>query len=209
MDWRRWHEEYDDPDSRLSRRLEVVQRRLTEVLDHLDVDGPRLLSLCAGDARDVIPVLSGHPAGRRVRAVVVELDADLAERARTAAVAAGLPNVEVRCADAGDPATSADVWPVDALLLCGIFGNVEPPVARHLIGRVPSMVRDGAHVIWTRGAGTGGDDPRADVRRWFADAGMAEVSFDGPPETYGVGVHRVPAGVRARPGGARLFSFVR
>lgn len=208
MDWRRWHEEYRDPDSRLSRRLEVVKTRLTEVLDALPQRRLRLLSLCAGEAGDVIPVLGEHPTGRDVDAAVVELDQVLAGRARQAARSAGV-ELDVRCADAGDPGSFADLVPVDVLLLCGIFGNVEPEGVRAMVSRVPSMVVAGGFVIWTRGGHDGEDDPRADVRRWFADAGMPERSFDGPPETYGVGVNRVEQPSTTPPGSDRLFTFIR
>jgi hypothetical protein len=68
MDWQSWHEEYDDPGSRLSRRLAVVQRRLTEILDTVTGTDLRLVSLCGGEARDVIPVLAAHPRGPRCAA---------------------------------------------------------------------------------------------------------------------------------------------
>lgn len=54
----------------------------------------------------------------------------------------------------------------------------------------------------------GPDDPREEVRRWFVDEGMAEVSFDGAPETYGVGVKRVTVSRPDQLDEARLFSFV-
>src|SRR5690606_31482155 len=124
----------------------------------------------------VISVLSEHPRSRDVDATVVELDEVLAGRARQAARSAGV-ELDVRCADAGDPGSLADRLPVEVLLLCGIFGNVEPEGVRAMVPRVPSMVVAGGFVIWTRGGHDGEGDPRADVRRWFADAGMPEVSF--------------------------------
>ena len=209
MDWRQWHEEYNDPDSRLSRRLDVVRMRLAEALASHDDRELRLLSLCGGEARDVIPVLAAHPKGKRAQGLVVELDEVLAQRAEDAARNAGLPHVEVRCADAGDVRSFRDVLPVDVLLLCGIFGNVERQVVHTVVARVPSMVTDGGFVIWTRGGHDGEDDPRTEVRRWFHEAGMPEMSFDGPPESYGVGVNRVAHAHRVPLGAARLFDFVR
>jgi hypothetical protein len=206
-DWRAWHAEYDDPTSRLSQRLQVVRARLGEILDSIDTRVPRLLALCAGDARDVIPVLRSRSDGRRVTAVLTEKDEVLAERARVAAEAAGLRNVEVRRADAGDVRSFSDVLPVDVLMLCGIFGNIERPTVRHIVEQVPAMVTSGGFVIWTRG-GKEPDDPRPQVRRWFVEAEMPEVSFDGPPETYGVGVNRVEASRPDRIDDGRLFSFV-
>src|SRR5215216_453640 len=58
MDWRGWHDGYDDPASSLSRRLVVVQTRLAEVVARGDVRS--VLSLCAGDGRDIIPVLAAR-----------------------------------------------------------------------------------------------------------------------------------------------------
>jgi hypothetical protein len=59
-DWLAWHEGYDDPSSSLARRLEVVRRRLGAVLDAAAGERRQLLSLCAGDGRDVIPVLAAR-----------------------------------------------------------------------------------------------------------------------------------------------------
>ena len=202
--WQDWHEEYNDPQSRLSRRLAAVQGRLSVLLH----PGVTLLSLCAGEGRDVIPVLAARPELTGVRALLVELDPVLAARAGEAA--AGHPGVEVRGADAGRTDSYADVLPVDVLMLCGIFGNVDHRRVRDIVAAVPAMVTAGGHVIWTRGAAKGGVDLRPEVRRWFVEAGMPEVSFDGEPESYGVGVNRVvsprPGSVEAR---ARLFDFVR
>jgi hypothetical protein len=60
-DWLEWHRDYDDPGSLLSRRLELVQGYLRAELDRAPAGGVRLISLCAGQGRDVIGVLAGHP----------------------------------------------------------------------------------------------------------------------------------------------------
>ena len=200
-----WHEQYEIPDSDLSRRLQVVVERLSEALDSLRAESPKLLSLCAGEGRDVISVLRADP-GSRVSAVLVESNPVLAERARDAASSSGISGLEVRCADAGDPGSFRDVVPVDVLLLCGIFGNVEPASVRHIVDVVPSMVNQGGYVIWTRG----GSEPdwRPVIREWFESAGIEELAFEGAPATYGVGLNRVIAN---RPLSScleeRLFSF--
>jgi hypothetical protein len=66
-------------------------------------------------------------------------------------------------------------------------------------------------VLWTRGS-FADDDLRPTIRRWFADEGLAEVSFDGERERYRVGVARWPAtspGGRLEPTARRLFRSVR
>jgi hypothetical protein len=75
-----------------------------------------------------------------------------------------------------------------------------------VIELVPQLLATGGHVIWTRGASD--PDRRPEVRTWFRSAGLAEVSFDGAPETFGVGVSRLvsrPDTQRLLP--PRLFRF--
>lgn len=203
-DWAKWHEEYENPASPLSRRLEVVTRRLRSALERAGL-APIVLSLCSGDGRDVIAALTDFP-GRVERAVLVENDPGLAERARQAAGGRGLTQVEVRCRDAGAVDSFRDVLPVDVLLLCGIFGNVEHQAVRTIVGFVPHLVREGGYVIWTRGGSQ--PDRRPEIRRWFSEAGMEELAFDGEPEPYGVGLNRVRGSDRPPgPLPERLFSF--
>jgi hypothetical protein len=56
-DWVEWHRDYDDPGSLLSRRGELVQRHLRAELDRAPAGGIRLISLCAGQGRDVTGAL--------------------------------------------------------------------------------------------------------------------------------------------------------
>jgi hypothetical protein len=205
-DWVAWHGAYADPGSSLARRLTLVRHRIGETLDAFDSPLIRILSLCAGDGRDILPELAARPM-LCCSATLVELD----ERLATAASGASseLAGVAVRTGDAGDVATFADLLPVDLLLLCGIFGNVSTADIRTTIAAVPAILAAGGTVIWTRGR-FGSEDLRPSLRRWFTEAGLTEVAFDGDPERFGVGVARAPAGgPSALPSDTRLFSFVR
>jgi hypothetical protein len=77
-----------------------VPGHLRAELDHAPAGDVRLISLCAGQGRDVIGGLAGHPPDD-VRARLVELDERNVAVARQAAQAAGLDGVEVLQADAG------------------------------------------------------------------------------------------------------------
>lgn len=213
-DWVAWHRAYDDPTSSLSARLAVVQRRIGEVLDARPRRPVRVLSLCAGDGRDLLPELAIRP-GLPAEVTLVELDANLAEAARRRAATIAHAAVEVRTLDAGSPSAWADVIPVDLLLLCGIFGNVSDDDVRRMIAAAPGLLHPGGTVIWTRGAGGAGEvgaDPPVDlrpvIRKWFTAAGFDELGFDGPPRSFGVGVATWPGGP-SRPLPDRLFEFVR
>ncbi len=211
MDWRAWHRDYDDPESPVSHRLLEVRARLAAVL--AERAGPvRLLSICAGDARDVIPVVAS--AGGELEVTLVELDPDLAEGARRGADAAGVA-VDVRVADAGDPATYAGLVPVDVLVMVGLLGNISDDDAGTTVAAARSLVATGGTVIWSRSnrfraeATHGYDDPALWVRHLFEAQGFETVDYLVPDqEAWRLGVSRLtvpPSGSLPE----RLFSFVR
>ncbi|HEV2069769.1 MAG TPA: hypothetical protein VGR26_08250 [Acidimicrobiales bacterium] len=150
-------------------------------------------------------MLAARAERDQIDATLVEFDDELASRAVNAAKIADLERVAVRRGDAGDAASFSDVVPVDVLMLCGIFRNVEHATVADIARAVPAMVVQWGYLIWTRGGGPP-VDRRPEVRRWFIDARMPEVSFDGEPEKYGVGVNHVTAHQGAMPNG-RLFTF--
>jgi len=210
VDWVAWHRSYDDPDSSQARRLARVQEHLRRAID--DKPGPlRLVSMCAGEARDVVGVLSDHPRRNDVSARLVELDARNVGVARSAIDAAGLDQIEVVQADAGTTDSYLDAVPADIVLACGIFGNISDEDVRWTVEHLPSLCASNAVVIWTRGRLQGRDVAHT-IREWFADAGFEELAFEVPAEAqywYRVGVHRLWAGPRPLELGVRLFTFLR
>ena len=202
-DWHAWYAEYDDPESSLSRRLAVVRSELAGVLAARTAP-VTLLSLCAGDGRDTLPVLAA--ADTQVSAVLVELDPDLAETARREAAALGL-DVDVRTDDAGLVAAWLDVVPVDVLMMCGVLGNVSDDDARRIVTGAALMLQRGGTMIWTR-SDRGSEDPSEWVRSLLLEAGWEERSFVRPDDaSYRVGVHTwngIASGILAD----TMFSFV-
>jgi hypothetical protein len=205
-DWQAWHGDYDDPHSSLSRRLSAVQQRLHELVSG-EVSVRRILSLCSGDGRDVLPVLARVPGERRPELVLVELDRTLAAAAECRAVELCVAATVV-VGDAGFAKTWVSILPVDLLMLCGIFGNISTADIRSTIAAARGMLAPGGSVIWTRGYFADGD-LRPLIRAWFAEAGFSEIAFDSETTGYGVGVNRLLPGTPAVTIPARLFSFVR
>jgi hypothetical protein len=213
-DWARWHDQYDDPQSLLSTRLEVVQAHVANALNGAPPGPINLVSLCAGQGRDVVGVLPDHPRRADLTAVLVELNPANAQGARDRAAAAGLGNVQVREADAAVVANYADALPADVLLLCGIFGNVTDEDIRRTAAAAAAMCRQGGTVIWTRHRRE--PDLTPAIRGWFADAGFDEVAFEKGPTTTmtGVGVGRLRAADAGQSAASSLpatplFTFVR
>lgn len=211
-DWVAWHVDYGDPSSSLSARLRRVQWHVSQAIDRVPAGPVRLVSLCAGEGRDVLGVLPGHPRRDDVSAVLIESDPDNAEVARRSAARAGLRHVDVRQADASRAAAFADALPADVLLLCGIFGNISHSDIKRTVEAAPALCADGATVIWTRHRGL--PDLTPQLRAWFAGQGFEEVAFDaieavGPHSPLSVGVNRLH---KARPGilpASPLFTFTR
>ena len=207
-DWRAWHEEYEDPASRLSARLAVVQRFLTNALDRQPAGPIKLLSLCAGEGRDVIGALRDHPRRDDVQGVLVEADPTLADCAGTAIAAAGLEGqLSVILGDAGTTDTYAIAVPANVALLCGIFGNITDDDVDYTVRNASRLCDEDAIVIWTRHPTP--PDLTVWIRQWFAESGFVEVGFEAPEEhRFGVGSHRLIAEPEPFASGLRLFRFV-
>lgn len=205
-DWQAWYGQYEDENSSLSRRLRVVQQRLGDLVVG-EAPARRVLSLCAGDGRDILPVVARLPNERRPELTLVELDPALAAAAERRAVDAGVA-VTVVVGDAGLARTWQHVGPVDLLMLCGIFGNIPEADIHSTIKASRGVLTYGGSVIWTRGR-FAGQDLRPQIRQWFNEAGFTESAFDSEPTGYGVGVNRVTSHLPATPVPDRLFSFVR
>src|SRR4051794_39098778 len=120
MDWVDWHAGYDDPESRLTLRLRIVQEQIRAALDRAPAGPIEVISMCAGQGRDLLEVLPGHPRGVDVRARLVELDPGNVASARAAGAAA----VEVIEADAGLVDAYRGRIPAYLVLACGVFGNI-------------------------------------------------------------------------------------
>lgn len=206
-DWAGWHTAYDDPASQLSRRLEIVRTRLSEALDRAPVGPVKLISMCAGQGRDVIGVLGSHPRADDVSALLVELDERNVEYARATAAGAGLDQVEVVCADAGITDAYSGGAPAQIVLACGIFGNVSDESIRKTISTLPELCDGGATVIWTRHRIPPDKTPM--IRDEFRASSFSELSFDAQDEIFPitVGVHRFDGTPRPLEGSTRMFAF--
>jgi hypothetical protein len=206
--WVRWHQHYDDPSSPLSVRLRIVQSMVADVLSAA-ADGPiRIVSMCAGQGRDVIDVLATHPRGVDASALLVELDPVLVSFARARAAAAGV-TAQVRVVE-GDAALSrwyADDVPADLVLACGVFGNVSGADISRTIQALPGWCRTGSEVVWTRHRRP--PDATPSIRAEFAAAGFTEVAFEAP-EGYvlSVGRNRLERPPGEFDPGVMLFEFV-
>lgn len=205
-EWVDWHRAYEG-DHPHTRRLRVVQERIRETLDQSPPGEIRILSLCAGDGRDLLGVLPDHPRRNDVRARLVDLTPELVRAGREEIARQGLAQVEFALADAGTTTAFAGAVPAEIVLVCGVFGNITDADVRNTVDHLPELCAPGATVIWTRGRFE--PDLTPALRGWFHEAGFEEISFFTiPGTTASVGAHRLSASPRPLRPGVRLFSFL-
>ena len=206
MDWVRWHNEYDDPGSALARRLRVVQEQIRAALERVPAGPVTAVSMCAGQGRDLIEVLAGHPRRDDVRARLVELDPANVAAARAAARAAGLDGVEVVAADAGLVDPYLALAPADLVLACGVFGNIVDEDVERTVAVCGQLTRAGGTVVWTRHRRA--PDLVPAICDWFERDGFDRVALTPPEAGFGVGVHRRVRAPEPVVAGVRMFTFV-
>jgi SAM-dependent methyltransferase len=209
-DWLAWHEPYDDPSSSLAHRLAAVQVHIARAIDACAPGPIRLLSMCAGQGRDLLGVLPDHPRRDDVRALLVELDPRNVEHARARIEELALDDVSVVDGDAALTDSYAPIVPVDVALVCGVFGNVVDDDIAAAIRLLPMLLAPGGTVVWTRFPREPELLPRID--EWFRDTGFETVAVETGAGTdgskYGLGVHRLAVEPRPSRSGVRLFTFV-
>jgi hypothetical protein len=204
--WSQWHDAYDDPASPLSARLNEVRNQLRDVLDLTTAQRPQLISICAGQGRDVIDVLAAHSRGNDVHARLVELDEGLAAEATASARERGLANVEVMNGDASIASAYLGLVPADIIVICGVFGNLSEIDIARAIFLLPSLCAPSAHVIWTRHRRA--PDLTNAIRAMFRESGFAEVEFFAPSHfLFTVGTHRLQRAPDPFEQDVRLFTF--
>ena len=207
MDWKRWHDAYDDPGSLLHRRLRTVRDRIRVALDDAPAGPLRAISLCAGQGRDLIPALAEHPRGRDVHARLVELDPGNADSARQLAADAGLAQVEVVTGDASRTDHYLDLAPADLVLVCGVYGNLRMPDIERTVAACASLCASGGTVLWTRGR-----NPERfvapQIAAWYEEHGFERLWLAEPEEQMCVGAYRHTGTPTPLTPGVSLFEFI-
>ena len=206
MDWKVWHEKYDDPASPLTRRLRIVQGLVREALDRSPPGQLRVISLCAGQGRDLLEVLADHPRREDVHVRLVELDERNCELAKAAAEESGLSQVEVVTADASRSENYDGMAPADLVLICGLFGNISDADIERVVATCPQLCRTGGRVIWTRNRRT--PDRVGRICVWFEGRGFEREWLSDEVFEFGIGMHRFAGTPEPLILGRSLFAFV-
>jgi hypothetical protein len=205
-EWVEWHRQYGSS-GMLAGRLREVQTLIRAALTERPPGPVRVISMCAGDGRDLLGALADHPRRRDVRARLVELTPELVALGRREAERQGLAGVKFVEGDASVERAYAGAVPADLVLVCGVFGNIRDEDVRGTVRHLPELCAPDATVIWTRGRFE--PDLTPTIRTWFRESGFSEVSFVTiPGTTASVGVNRLAIAPRRLRPRVRLFTFL-
>ncbi|MFF0469228.1 SAM-dependent methyltransferase [Micromonospora zamorensis] len=206
--WQAWHEPYADENSPLSRRLRLVQQHIVSWLDQRFDERLTAISVCAGQGHDLVGVLASRADAQRVRGTLLEFDSGNVTAAQAAANQAGISNIVIRQADAGQLSAYAGIVPADLVLMVGVFGNISDADVERTVAALPRLCAEGATVIWTRTRRN--PDLTPTVREWLRDAGFVEQAFDAPDDVqFSVGVHRFEGSPQPLEPVGTIFTFLR
>lgn len=208
MDWTAWNNRYDDPSNWLVQRLRTVQHQLDTALTEA-LPGPiSIISVCAGQGRDLIEVLATHHRLPDVTAVLVELDLPSVQAGQELARAANVASrVDLRAGDASNTDAFLDCAPADVVLVCGVFGNItDSDIEGFIKTHLTALTRTNGTVIWTRTRRA--PDLVPDVCRWFADASFQQQWLSDPDLSFGVGRHTFLGEATTYRAGQPMFTFV-
>ena len=187
-----------------------MQSHISGCLTSLPPGPINVISVCAGDGRDLCGVLSTHERARDVTARLVEINPDLTQRGTAAIDAARLGNViSYVLADATQFGTYVSMAPADLIVMAGIFGNVRPMELAHLVDGLPCLCRPGAFVVWTRhGTLYDGVTTLRNMRERLSQTGFVGVAENMTSATgFVIGTHRYGGVLRDLPEDQQWFQF--
>ncbi|GAB2828268.1 hypothetical protein GCM10022221_28310 [Actinocorallia aurea] len=180
--WYRWHAPCDEIRSARTDRLAAVQELLAAALDAAPPGPLKAVSVCSGQARDLLPVLISHPRGQDVSARLIELEPLNASFLYGAVGSTALDRIEVVVADAGLTDAYAGAVPADLVLISGPFAHIGRPDTARTIGMLPRLCAPGATVVWSTYGPALAD--LAPLLESFTAAGFTEVSRASPPPEH-------------------------
>ncbi|CAN5909888.1 hypothetical protein BH11VER1_BH11VER1_09820 [soil metagenome] len=178
MDWSDWHQRYDLSTS-LAVRLRIVIEQIAAAIDECSAGPVTIVSLCAGDGRDVIGALAEHKRRADINAWLLDTHKDSLARGEALAEEQGLAGqLRFLEADAGLLGNYANIVPADIILLSGFLGHIRQHDIPSLIASLPMLCKVGGFVIWNKHL-VANDGPVAvlAIREILARAQFEEIQF--------------------------------
>ncbi len=179
LDWNQWHADYETSPA-LQARLKSVCRQIAAALDERPAGPIKIISICAGDGRDLCLALREHPRQRDVTATLIDNDPNSLARGREMAKEF-CPNAQLHFieADASLAKTYAETGHADLVLMSGFLGHLRHEDALGLIASLPMLCKTGSWIIWNRHLKLhDGTEQVARIRGAFRKHEFAEAHFE-------------------------------
>jgi hypothetical protein len=183
--WNAWYKHYHTSPN-LQTRLRIVRRQIRAAVHERPAGPVRLLSICAGDGRDVITALADHPRRDDVQATLLDTHRDAIERGQATVARIGMEKqIRFRAADATKAVSYQGIVPADVVLVSGVLGHLLPDSVTTLIRSLPGLCRPGGELVWNRHLTiSNGCRMVPEIRRLLGKHGFQELHFEvtGPDE---------------------------
>ncbi len=194
-DWYAWHDNYQR-NRGLQARLGLVCEQISACMNACPPGPIRVVSVCAGDGRDLMSAMIDHPRAPDIQALLVEQDRRLVEVGQSSADLSDLgKQIKFARGDATRSAAYRGAVPADLVIVAGVFGHVREEHLNQLVRNLPLLCRPDGFVIWTRSLKAwDGERHVALIRQYFLETGFEEVNFQqAAVGASGIGTYRTKA----------------
>jgi len=210
LNWNDWYKHYDSLPS-LQERLRIVCELVVAALDDCPPGPIQIVSICAGDGRDLIHALENHPRRADVTALLIDSNAESIARGKTSAEAAGLGK-QLRFVE-GDATLAknyAGAVPADIVLLSGFLGHLRHEDVPELIRSLPMFCKTDGSAIWNRHLVLyDGREQVAAIREFFQQNQFVELHYEmTAPDGFAVARARFDGSSQPLDVSRQLFEFV-
>lgn len=207
MDWIAWHDNYRTNEE-LKARLSLVRTLIAHSLSDAQPGEIVLLSLCCGDARDVLGTLPTHARRTDVQGWLLDCNPALIDKAKQAITRYGLASsVSAIIADATRASSYTEIPPANVIILSGVFGNVEHDEISRLVRNLRSLCASSAFVIWTQST-RGGTHQVEQIQKEFTNYQFSSVELLTTPQAhFYIGLNCYDGPTEGLHQDKRIFSF--
>jgi non-ribosomal peptide synthetase component F/acyl carrier protein len=210
MIWSNWHKNYE-VSPRLKARLQLVQGQIDGVLIAAPPGPIRILSICAGDGRDLLGLRPDHSRRPDIVAYLVDNDSPSLERGRREAAQIQFPGqLHFLEADATQNRSYQDLGHFDLVLISGLLGHLRPEGVTSLLTGLPMLCRHNGWVLWNRHLVLNqGSRQVPTIRQCLAETGFSEIHFQmTDPQGFAVSLAQFRGTSQPLPPEGTLFEFV-
>ena len=148
MTWNDWHSIYDDKESAPYKRSIITQELVNNYLN-IHKKNIIILSICSGQARDILPAIAGREDKDRITTYLLDIDKDCLEYAQEYARIHDIPNVHTINKDASLKESYDDIPKADLIVICGLFGHLSLEDITTTVSFLAYISDNDAHVIWS------------------------------------------------------------